>query len=134
MSKISRTTMALAVSSVLIAGALVGPSMASAKKIKFTVKVDNITTGTKLSGKVTGGTFGKGTQKGTAFPPKIQATWKLKGGTITWKSPDGSVVGANIVGTCKMTGTGKYKKLKAKCKVKGALATNKFVFTGTGTI
>jgi hypothetical protein len=134
MLRISRKTTALAVSSVLVVGALAGPSMASAKKIKFTVKVDNITTGTKLSGKVTGGTFGKGTQKGTALPPKISATWKLKGGTITWKSPDGHIDGPNILGTCKMTGTGKYKKLKAKCKVVGVLATNKFVFTGSGTI
>ena len=133
MSRINRKVLAMAVSSMLVAGAMVAPSMASAKTIKGQVKVKSVNTAGKLSGDVLSGVFGKGKQSGTVLPPQIRAVWKVKGGTVKAKTDDGHIVGADIVATAKLTGTGKYKKLKAKCTVKGPLAALTLTYTCKGT-
>ena len=120
-------------------GAMLVPSVAPAAK-KKTHKVKVLISSTSsgpnnsvLTGPITGGTFGKGKQTGTSAPPKIDTVWHLKGGTITVKTADGHLQGADIVGTFKFTkGTGKYKGIKGKGTVKAPLATNprKFVYKG----
>jgi len=132
MSRMNRGVMALAVSSALVAGALAGPSMASAKKITCTVP-NNVLKGTALSGKVscTGVTKGtlKGTQSGVAVPPDLKISFKFKGGNVKVHITNGHIVGSNVVASgAKLTGTGKYKSAKAKCAVTGSLTTNKYVF------
>jgi hypothetical protein len=133
--------MALAVSSALVAGALVGPSMASAKakKVKINCVVPkNVLTGTALSGDVScKGGFTKGTikgkQSGIGTPPVLKIVWKFKGGTIKCYIKDGHSVGATVQGTGKVTGTGKYKKLKGKVVIVGSFTTNRYTFIGNGT-
>ena len=136
MSRMNRGVAALAVSSALVAGALVGPSMASAKSIKINCTVpNNKLTGTKLSGTVScksPKTSGK--QSGIGTPPVLKIVWKVKGGTIKVLVKDGHIVGSAVIGNGKVTGTGKYKKLKGKVKINGSLTTNKYTFIGTGTM
>ena len=128
-----RKVVSMAVASVIAVGVLV-PALASAKK---TVKV-NMTqtakvTGIKLTGTVTGKPFGKCKVTGTVTPPKVTAKWKCKGGTITLKTTDATIVGSNFISTSKLSGTGKYKGLKGKTKNKGSVASAKGTFIGTAS-
>ena len=136
MSRISRRTLAPAAVSAFAAGALIGPAAASAKSIKINCTVpNNKLDGTKLSGSVScKSPKASGKQSGVGMPPVLKVVWTVKGGTIKVSVKDGHIVGADVVGTGKVTGTGKYKKLKGKVKIKGSLSTNKYVFTGTGTM
>jgi len=133
---VNRRIVGLAVSSMLVAGALVGPSAASAKSIKINCTVpNNKLDGTKLSGTVKcSSPKASGKQSGVGTPPVLKIVWKVKGGTIKVHVKNGTVKGANVVGDGKVTGTGKYKKLKGKVKIKGSLSTNKYTFIGTGTM
>jgi hypothetical protein len=134
---VNRRMVGLAVSSMLVAGALVGPSMASAKKIKINCTVpNNKLTGTKLSGKFScSSPKSTGTESGIGTPPVLKVVFNVKGGgTIKILIKDGTLKGSAVVGTGKVTGTGKYKKLKGKVKINGSIATNKYVYTGTGTM
>ena len=132
MTRITRKPVAIAMAASLVAGALVSPSIAATTKTKkVRIEIASKIDGTKLGGKVTGGTFGKGTQTGTNAPPKITNIWKFKGGTITAKVADGHIVSAKIVGTFKFVkGTGKYKGIKGKGKAVGSVLGD-FKFTGT---
>src|SRR3954451_19197310 len=108
MSRMNRGVAALAGSSALVAGALVGPSMASAKAIKINCSVpNNKLTGTKLSGTVKcSSPKASGKQSGVGTPPLLKITWTVKGGTIKVLVKDGHIVGSNVVGNGKVTGTG----------------------------
>ena len=133
MSSINRR-LAPAVTALVVAGAVIAPSVASAKTLKGKVVVKSEQkSGGVLGGKVLSGIFGKGTQSGKILPPVTKAKWKVKGGTVTAKTTDGHLVGAVINGTAKLTGTGKYKKLKAKCTIKGPLANLTLTYTCKGT-
>ena len=133
MSRIKGGMVTLAVSSALVVGALVGPSVAAAKKVNCVVP-NNVLKGTALSGSVsckgvTKGTI-KGKQSGIGTPPVLKIVWTFKGGKVKVHIKNGHIVGSNVIATgAKMTGTGKYKSLKATCKVSGSLTTNKYVFT-----
>ena len=70
---------------------------------------------------------------GTVTPPKVTVKLKCKGGTITMKTTDATIKGAFFVSTSKLSGTGKYKKLKGKTKNKGPVAGGASTFVGTAT-
>ena len=130
MSLAHRRLSTIALASALAAGALIAPSMASAKTVKFKVKAPAKTAGTVITGKFSG-TFGKGKVTGVSTPPRVTTTLHAKGGKIILKTEDGHIDGAYIIGTFTMSGTGKYKKIKGKGKLKAPAATQVFTFTGT---
>ena len=132
MSRISRRGAAVAASSMLALGALVAPSVAPAKTVKFKVTAKFKVTGTKSVGTASG-TFGKGTLTGKVTPPVIVTKVKYKGGTITYTTPNSSLKGSAFQGSVKLKGTGKYKKLKGKGKFTGSLTTLTVIWTGTAT-
>ena len=133
MSYMSRKSVALAAATALAAAGLAVPVAASAKKVSITAKLGLAPQG---GGKTTGtasGTFGRATASGTAVPPKMITKLKVKGGTVTITVRDGHVASGNVVGTFKLSGTGKYKKLKGSGRMKGNINTFLFTFKGSGT-
>ena len=136
MSRIYRGGLALAASSALIAGALIGPSLASAKK---TYKISMVQSNAKLSGInltaiAKGKPFGKCKVTGTVTPPKVLVKWKCKGGTIKLTTTDATIKGAFFVSTAKLgSGTGKFKGIKGKLKAKGGVDGSNVIQMGTAT-
>src|SRR6185503_15438579 len=117
---INRKAVSMAVASVAAVGVLV-PTLASAKKtVKVNMSQNAKLTGIKLTGTATGKPFGKCKVSGTVTVPKVTAKWKCKGGTVTLKTKDARIVGANFVSSAKLSGTGKYKGLKGKVIGKGS--------------
>jgi len=131
---IIRRPLTIAAATALSCGVLVAPSTASAKTVKFSITTGKLqlAAGGKVSGKASG-TFGKGTLTGTVVPPNIKLTFKFKGGTITATSKDAHTAGGNVLGTIRLKGTGRYKKLKGSGKFTGSPATFVFKYTGTAT-
>ena len=129
---INRKVMSMAIASAFIVGATV-PGVASAKKVKVNMSQIAKTDGIKLTGTVKGKPFGKCTVKGTVTVPVVRVTWKCKGGTVKLATDDATIKGAFFVSTSKLTGTGKYKKLKGKTKNKGSVNGGPGTFIGTAT-
>ena len=125
---INRKNASIAIASVLAVGAL-APSIASAKSVNAKLVQTSKVTGIKLVGTATG-TFGKCKAKGTVTPPKVTVKYTCKGGTITFKTNDAKIVGSNFVSTAKLSGTGKYKKIKGSMKGTGSTGGGPATFKG----
>ena len=129
---VNRKLTATVVSSAIVAAALV-PSMAAAKTVKVDMTQVQTAKGTDLTGTVKGKPFGKCTFTGKLLIPVVTAKWKCKGGTITLKTKNASLKGTFFVADAKLTGTGKYKKLKGKVKSKGSVTSNSSTLKGTAS-
>jgi hypothetical protein len=126
MLRITRKSVALAALAALAASALIVPGTGSAGTktimVTRTVKITWVThlagAGGKTAGKCSG-TFGKGQVTGTVIPPVSTLVCHVKGGTIKGHSSDGKFDGKTVTSHPKLTGTGKYKRLKGKATSKG---------------
>ncbi|WCB95268.1 hypothetical protein DSM104299_04011 [Baekduia alba] len=112
--------------------ALIAPASGVASKA-LVVKSTGTQKGTAISGKIVGGSIGKGTYAGkvTNGGSGSVITWKVKGGTLRVTTAAG-IVGRAVKGTFTVTGgTGKYKGAKGKGKLNGNLNSGLFTFTGS---
>jgi hypothetical protein len=127
----NRITMLCALSAVSL-GALVGPSVASAKTYSVSLKfVGGPQRGDNISAKVSGKPLGSCTMKGKLVIPKTNQTWKCKGGTIKIVGTGTTGAADNSKGTWKATGgTGKFKGIKGSGSFAGRLSTAKFTYKG----
>jgi hypothetical protein len=111
--------------------ALIAPQAGVASS-KLVVKSTGVQKGTAISGKIIGGTIGRGTYTGkvTNGGSGSRITWKVKGGTLKVTTAAG-IVGRAVKGTFKVTGgTGKFKGAKGSGKLNGNLNSGVFTFTG----
>lgn len=133
MRSINRTVAALGATALVSVGAI-APAAATAKTASFTITSGKL----KLAqgGKFTGsasGTFGKGTVSGTAVPPRVTMTLRVKGGTITAVSSKADTVGGKVRGSFTLKGTGKFRKIKGKGSFTGNPGSFVFVWKGKAT-
>jgi hypothetical protein len=115
--------------------ALVVPSAASAKTVKFTMTEHAKSSGPPdyIADGTVSGTLGKGKAHSQTLPPKTTGYWKLKGGTIYYTFNTG-LEGTVATGKGTFTkGTGKYKKVKGSFSVRGDI-TGKFPFSMKGSL
>jgi hypothetical protein len=124
---------ALTVAAGLAAGAMIMPAAASAKSYKVRL-VNKSTSGTspKLVGTVKGKPLGKCKYRGTLTIPDTTQVWRCKRGKIYVSTHGTSGTSNDARATWKVTkGTGRYKGIRGRGKVKGKLSTSTFIYTGT---
>jgi hypothetical protein len=122
----------LASATVAISACLLIAPQAGIANSSLVVKSTGVQKGTAISGKIVGGTIGKGTYAGKVINGGSGSTltWKVKGGSLKVTTAAG-IVGRAVKGTFRVTGgTGKFKGAKGSGKLNGDLNTGLFTFTG----
>jgi hypothetical protein len=115
----------------LVAGCIVAPALAAAKKNHtVTWHEAGAVTGITLKGTVSGAFTG--TYSGKLVIPDTQQTIKTKNGTIKFTGVGTTGAANDAAGTWKVTaGTGRYKGATGKGTFTGKQSTGKFTYKGT---
>jgi hypothetical protein len=89
--------------------------------------------GNKVTARVKGKPFGNCKSNNVVVVPKLNFTWKCKGGSVKGVFTVTTPLSSDAVkASWKITsGTGKFKGAKGSGKMKGRLSTNKQISTGT---
>ena len=120
----------------LVGVALAAPATSGAKTTKkITCVAKGSTNPNIIKAKLTcPKPLGKGSQDGKLVLPNIDGYWKFKGGSFTWASRDGKVVGGKVNAKSTMTkGKGKFKGCSMKGTQSGELSTGTVTFKLTMT-
>jgi len=130
---------AAAATAIALAGAAtIGPAVASAKTVHFSITEKGKSSGPpkfevpEKTCFILKSTWSKGKCASRTTPPTTKGYWKFKGGTIyyTYKT---TLKGTVASGKGRITrGTGKFKGIKGTFKVRGDI-TGKFPFRESGT-
>jgi hypothetical protein len=126
-----RTTLAIGAVSALTMGALVAPTVASAKTYKVSLKLSGKQTGVDLKGSIKGAPLGTCVYTGKLVIPNTNQVWKCKGGTIKTVGVGTTGAANDAKGTWKVTsGSGKFKGIKGSGTFSGQLSTGLFTYVG----
>jgi hypothetical protein len=131
---------AVVASSLLVAGALVGPAAAGTtataagtKKVKITVKC-KAQGQTKIVGTSTGQPLGKAKVTGTLALPNATLTFTTKKGSATMAASGRVADGGKLAGSWQwVRGTGAYKGITGKGTSSGDLGCQPWLLKGTAS-
>jgi hypothetical protein len=123
---------------VAVAASAVGVTVASGAshkthKVNMSAYGKAKTVGNKVTARVKGTPFGNCKSDNVVVIPKLNFTWKCKGGNVKGAFTVTSPLNSDAIkASWKITsGTGKFKGAKGSGKMKGRLSTNKQITTGT---
>ena len=131
MTRTTRTSVLLCALCALVAGALIGPSTASAKRVNMKVTKACPQEGTKICGTFGGRPFGTCKMTGRLVIPKSVQTWRCKGGSFRVVATGTTGAANDARGTWKMSrGKGKFRGIRGSGTFSGKISTGIFTYKG----